>query len=131
MIFVRLRHDSWRSALFLRSVQPWPKKMTHRATSPTWNSDMSPYLSLILPAYNEVRSIVRTLTEVRAYLGRQTYSHEILVCADGDDGTREAAREFFAGSPQGRVLGSPQRRGKGAGVREGVLAADGQIIGFM
>ena len=83
-----------------------------------------------MPAYNEVKSIVRTLTEVRAYLARQTYSYEILVCADGNDGTREAAREFFAGSPLGRVLGSAERRGKGCGVREGVLAASGQIIGF-
>jgi hypothetical protein len=49
---------------------------------------VSPYLSLIIPAYNEAKSIDRTLDAVQTYLDQQPYSYEIIVAADGDDGTR-------------------------------------------
>jgi dolichyl-phosphate beta-glucosyltransferase len=55
------------------------------------------------------------------------------VVADGDDGTREAARELASKSECSvpiRVAGSSERRGKGLGVREGVSLAVGDIIGF-
>ncbi|MBI1915721.1 MAG: glycosyltransferase [Planctomycetes bacterium] len=59
-------------------------------------SSGSPYLSLIVPAYNEVRAIGRTLHALRGYLDRQGYGYEIIVSADGDDGTREAVAELAA-----------------------------------
>jgi dolichyl-phosphate beta-glucosyltransferase len=89
-----------------------------------------PYLSLILPAYNEVRSICRTLDEVLAYLDRQPYPYEVLVCADGTDGTRELARRRAAGDLRLSVLGGPERGGKGRGIRRGVARARGRVIGF-
>src|SRR5688572_955597 len=55
---------------------------------------VEPYLSLVVPAYNEAASIARTLDLMRAYLERRQPSWEIIVSADGTDGTRERAREF-------------------------------------
>jgi dolichyl-phosphate beta-glucosyltransferase len=89
-----------------------------------------PHLSLIFPAYNEVRTIGRTLQLAYDYLERQPYDFEILVAADGDDGTREVAREIGAQRGRMKVLGEKTRAGKGRGVRAGVQAAQGTIIGF-
>lgn len=90
-----------------------------------------PELSIIIPAFNEVKTIAGTLTAVRDYLERQGRTYEIIVSADGNDGTRERSREFAGDDSRYTVLGSAQRGGKGRGVREGVHAARGQIIGFV
>jgi dolichyl-phosphate beta-glucosyltransferase len=90
----------------------------------------APYLSLIIPAYNEVQSIRKTLGLVQAYLKRQPFPYEILVSADGDDGTREAVGELARHDSRLSVLGSTERRGKGRGIRLGVAQSRGQIIGF-
>ena len=89
-----------------------------------------PYLSLILPAYNEVQRIAQTVGQAQTYLDGRGFSHEIIVAADGDDGTREKVAELAQADPTLRVMGSAQRRGKGYGIRQAVLQANGQIIGF-
>ena len=91
---------------------------------------MNPYLSLILPAYNEARSIRRTLELTRHFLHQRGWSYELLISADGTDGTREAAAEVAASDPRVIVLGEPQRGGKGRGIRLAVARASGYIIGF-
>jgi len=93
-----------------------------------------PLLSLIIPAYNEAGSIRRTLAEAVEYFDNRRLAFEIIVCADGADGTREASRDFATSSGRERdikVLGSVQRRGKGRGIREGVREANGDLIGFV
>jgi dolichyl-phosphate beta-glucosyltransferase len=91
---------------------------------------MVPQLSLIVPAYNEVATIHKTLRAIRDYLAPREFSFELIVSADGTDGTREAAAALSGELPV-TVLGMPQRRGKGRGVREGILAARGEIVGFL
>ncbi|QJW95077.1 dolichyl-phosphate beta-glucosyltransferase [Frigoriglobus tundricola] len=89
-----------------------------------------PQLSLVVPAFNEVATIQTTLRAIRDYLEPRGTRYELIVAADGTDGTREAAAAL-AGELPVTVLGAPQRRGKGRGVREGVLAATGDIVGFL
>jgi glycosyltransferase involved in cell wall biosynthesis len=89
-----------------------------------------PRLSLVVPAFNEVATIQHTLRAIAAYLEPRGFAYELIVSADGTDGTREAAAAL-AGTLPVTVLGAPQRRGKGRGVREGVLAATGDIVGFL
>jgi dolichyl-phosphate beta-glucosyltransferase len=89
-----------------------------------------PRLSLVIPAYNEVATIQRTLRAVRDYLEPRGYAYELIVAADGTDGTREAAAALVSEMPVA-VMGEPTRRGKGRGVREGVLAAAGELVGFL
>jgi dolichyl-phosphate beta-glucosyltransferase len=90
-----------------------------------------PYLSIIVPAYNESVTIGRTLSAMREYLDGQSFSHEIIVCADGTDGTREQASCVAPGDPQIIVVGSDERGGKGRAVRNGVMRAAGRFIGFV
>jgi dolichyl-phosphate beta-glucosyltransferase len=88
-------------------------------------------LSLVVPAFNEVRSIGSTLTEMRDYLDAQPYAYEIIVAADGNDGTRELVAGLAAQDPRLSVLGSSQRGGKGRGVREGMAISRGEVLGFV
>jgi dolichyl-phosphate beta-glucosyltransferase len=90
-----------------------------------------PFLSLILPAYNEAGTIRHTLTLAQSYLDRQGYPYEVIVAADGTDGTRELVAEVARADARVSVLGGPQRRGKGHGIRQAVARARGQIIGFV
>src|SRR5262245_55572971 len=89
-----------------------------------------PELSLILPAYNEARSIGATLDDVQGYLDRRGMAYEVLVCADGDDGTRELVAARARRDDRLLVLGEERRRGKGRGIREGVARARGAVVGF-
>jgi dolichyl-phosphate beta-glucosyltransferase len=91
----------------------------------------TPTLSLIIPAYNEARSIGRTLQAVRSYLDRKGCGYELLVVADGDDGTRDLVAALAAQDPRLSVAGTAERRGKGRAVREGVMQARGAIVGFV
>lgn len=91
--------------------------------------DEAPYLSVVIPAYNEAERLPETLRAVLAYLDRQPYRAEILVVDDGSaDGTAAVAERLLPPG-RGRVLREPHR-GKGASVRAGMLAARGAVALF-
>jgi glycosyltransferase involved in cell wall biosynthesis len=96
------------------------------------NNDPPILLSVVIPAYNEEARIGCTLERVSGYLEGRDYAAEILVVDDGSaDGTREVAGRTMAGSAVPfRLLALPANRGKGAAVREGVLAARGEFVLF-
>jgi dolichyl-phosphate beta-glucosyltransferase len=81
-------------------------------------------LSIVVPAYNEARRLPGTLPRVIAYAKRLEEPAEIIVVDDGStDGTGDvAAAAARAGHPV-VVLRSSPNRGKGAAVRQGMLAA--------
>jgi dolichyl-phosphate beta-glucosyltransferase len=89
-----------------------------------------PYLSLIVPAYNEAGRIRSTLTDYHNYLSHQSYTYEVIVSADGDDGTREIVADMARRDKRLSVMGSAERGGKGKGVRLAVARAKGEVIGF-
>jgi dolichyl-phosphate beta-glucosyltransferase len=89
-----------------------------------------PRISLILPAFNEAAGIGRTLARTVAYFEERSWSYEIIVAADGDDGTREIVAELARHNPSLRVIGGRERLGKGRGVRSAVALAAGEIIGY-
>jgi dolichyl-phosphate beta-glucosyltransferase len=89
-----------------------------------------PDISLILPAYNEARVIPRTIAEAVHYFGSAGLRYEIIVAADGADGTREAVREMARANPALQAIGANGRRGKGRGIREAVALASGAVIGY-
>ena len=87
-------------------------------------------ISLILPAYNEARVIPVTIAEAIKYFTGRGLRYEIIVAADGSDGTREIVREMARENPALRAIGSDVRRGKGLAIREGVAIARGTVIGY-
>lgn len=90
----------------------------------------TPYLSLIIPAYNEGERLGETLCTVTSYLDRQAYDWELLVVDDGStDTTLALATAVAQRHPRVVVLANPHR-GKAYAVRSGVLRARGKVIGF-
>ena len=88
-------------------------------------SSPSPFLSVVIPAYNEETRLPATLQRVWDYLQSNACDSEIVVVDDGStDGTREVVRAFGEGKPV-RLL-TPGHQGKGGAVRSGMLAAEGR-----
>jgi len=90
-----------------------------------------PWLTVCIPAYNEVDRIGDTLHRVREYLDRQAYSHEVIVAVDGDDGTDEVVRRIADTDNRVHLIWNRARSGKGRGVRASVSQARGEVIGFL
>jgi dolichyl-phosphate beta-glucosyltransferase len=88
-------------------------------------------VTVIVPAYNEVRRIAGTIAEIRSYLQAAGLTGQIIVSADGTDGTREAASALMPADRHLLVIGSEERGGKGRGIRAAVPLATGRIIGFV
>ena len=83
-----------------------------------------PFLSLIIPAYNEEQRLRRTLTQIQAFLSEQPYESEVLVVENGSQDRTAAVAEDFA--PEVRLLREP-KRGKGLAVRRGMMEASGDF----
>lgn len=91
-------------------------------------TEKQPYLSVIIPAYTEEHRIGNTLEVIDNYLEKKPFSSEILVVLDGpEDRTLEKVRAFAADHPRIRWIDRAENRGKGFTVRQGMLAARGQI----
>lgn len=86
---------------------------------------MAPFLSIVIPAYNEESRLPSTLQSVFDFLARQAYESEVIVVDNASrDRTGEIARARTANHPTLRVE-FEATRGKGAAVRRGILAAQG------
>ncbi len=91
-----------------------------------------PYLSVIIPAYNEARRIPLTLVDVDKHLSKVDYSYEILVVDDGSsDSTVEVVRGFTKLIPNLILVEQENNQGKGEAVRRGMLEASGKYRLFM
>ena len=91
-----------------------------------------PYLSVIIPAYNEAKRLPLTLVDVDKHLSQQDYSYEILVINDGSkDATAEITERFLPLIANLKLINLPENQGKGAAVRQGMLAAKGNWRLFM
>lgn len=87
-----------------------------------------PYLSIIIPAYNEEKRIPKTLKAMDAYLKGVDYDYEILVVNDGSkDQTAEVVRGMQSEIKNLKLLDNRVNQGKGGVVKDGMLAARGEI----
>jgi dolichyl-phosphate beta-glucosyltransferase len=88
-----------------------------------------PYLSVVIPAYNEEQRLQSSLERVVAYLDAQPYSSEVLVVDDGStDKTATIARNYAGEHATVRILRYIPNRGKGHAVRIGMSEADGKLM---
>jgi dolichyl-phosphate beta-glucosyltransferase len=85
-------------------------------------------LSVIVPAYDEARRLPNSLQRIREYLDDAGVDYEVIVVDDGSrDDTAAAAESLAATWPQLSVRRLPHNQGKGAAVRDGMLAASGEL----
>ena len=85
-----------------------------------------PFLSIIIPAYNEAHRLPVTLEKVLTFIQAQPYETEVLVVENGsDDETFRIAQDFASQHKEFWALHTDQR-GKGLAVQRGMLAANGQ-----
>ncbi|HOX21488.1 MAG TPA: glycosyltransferase family 2 protein [Candidatus Paceibacterota bacterium] len=90
-----------------------------------------PYLSVIIPAYNESKSIAVTLFDIDKYLAQMDYSYEILVVNDGSkDNTAEIVDKLTPVIKNLVLIDNQQNKGKGGVIRQGMLEAKGTIRVF-
>lgn len=86
----------------------------------------SPFLSIIIPAYNEEHRLPRTLEQIFSFLQEQSYIAEVLVVENGSiDRTFEVAKRF-ADQNDNLKLFKEEQRGKGNAVKRGMLEAQGE-----
>lgn len=87
----------------------------------------NPYLSIIIPSYNEEKRLPSTLRKISDYLQSQSYDYEILVIDDGSsDNTSSVTKK--SNIPGLSVYRYEQNRGKGFAVNYGVDKAKGKYI---
>src|SRR3990167_3250974 len=88
---------------------------------------VKPYLSVIVPAYNEAGRLPLTLVDIDRHLSTKTYAYEIIVVDDGSsDDTEGVAQKFTKLIPNLRVVGYKDNQGKGNAVKVGMLDARGE-----
>jgi glycosyltransferase involved in cell wall biosynthesis len=91
----------------------------------TANSADTPLVSVIVPAYNEEK----TIEQVVDRLQQLDLNLEILICDDGSkDKTAEISARLEAERPAVRSLVADKNRGKGAAVRMGIDGSKGDIV---
>lgn len=92
---------------------------------------MKPYLSIVIPAYNEETNIrLGALDKVSLYLEKQAYTWEVIVVNDGsDDATSQVVEEFILVNKGFWLIDNPHR-GKAATVISGINQARGEIVLF-
>jgi len=85
------------------------------------------HLSVIVPAYNEEKRLPKTLREIDKYLKKQDFESEIIVVSDGStDRTCEVVENLKSEIANLRLICEKINRGKGYGVKIGMLEAKGK-----
>lgn len=108
-------------------AQPEPRSLLLNTQTQSPNS---PYLTIVIPAYNESIRLPGTLTTVIKHVKTLPYPVELLVVDDGSsDNTVALAQEMAHHHAEIRVIKN-DHRGKGYTVRSGMLAGAGKYILF-
>ena len=90
-----------------------------------------PYLSVVIPCYNEARNLERgVLDEVDQYLVRQSYPWEVIIVNDeSSDESRRLVEDYIRSRPRFTLVNIPHG-GKPAAVWAGIQQARGDIVLF-
>ena len=88
----------------------------------------TPTISVIIPCYNEAKTIRTIVDRVRA---APVADKEIIIVDDGSkDGTAQIVKDLAGKCPSLKLISYRPNRGKGGAVKAGMLAAAGRYVLF-
>ncbi len=88
------------------------------------------FLSLIVPAYKQEKTIVKNIRQLESVLDKVRYDYEIIVVVDGfTDSTFTKLKQ--AAIPKTTVVGYKQNHGKSYAIRLGMTYAKGDYVMFI
>lgn len=85
-------------------------------------------LSIIVPVYNEEKTIISVLEKITAALLPAGITREIIVIDDGSTDSTKAQLQNFTSKIQLTVLSENTNQGKGSAVKKGISCATGEIL---
>lgn len=89
-------------------------------------------LSLVLPAYNEGRTIEEVIYKVDNVIGKTGLEYELIVVDDGSiDDTRKKAINYANNNSHIKVVSYKKNMGKGHAIKTGFAQATGDAVVFM
>ena len=129
------------AAADLQGYQEAPDSLTEMEAGNVPRQDQTghPFLTVIIPAYNEERRLPQTLQKTLEWLEQQPYRAEVLVVDDGsEDGARPVVEDTLNRFPAPRTFWirphlepvANAHRGKAFAVRTGMLEGRGQYLLF-
>lgn len=95
--------------------------------SKRFEQEQGTFLSIIIPSFNEAGRLPATLDRIITFVRAQRFDTEVIVVDNAsDDTTKEIVMEFRSRHPFIKYLYEAVR-GKGAAVRTGMLAGEGDF----
>lgn len=91
----------------------------------------STYLTVVIPCFNEEKTILATAETVLHYMATHYPQHgfELLLIDDGSsDRTGEILQQLASQNPEVRCVYFPSNRGRGAAIKAGIEASTGQYL---
>ncbi|MCL5073923.1 MAG: glycosyltransferase, partial [Actinobacteria bacterium] len=86
-------------------------------------------LSIIVPAYNQEKTIIKDLKRIQDVLDKLRYPTELVCVVDGNlDKTFDKALAFSKKYSNVKVIGYEHNKGKGYAVRFGMAASSGDVV---
>lgn len=90
------------------------------------------YVSVVIPAFQEARRLESSLNTITSFLRQQPWTWELIVVDDGSTDDTGAIVDRFQQTKEPRIrhMTHTVNQGKGAAVRDGMLAAEGSYCIF-
>ncbi len=85
----------------------------------------APWLSVVIPAYNERENLPRVVGELLEFLRARDRVFEIVIV---DDGSKDGGPDALAPAPEVRIERHAQNRGLTAALRTGFFSARGEMV---
>jgi len=94
--------------------------------------DKKPYLSVIIPAYNEGDQLPIILINIDKYLRETQFDYEILIINDAsNDNTIDIVHKFLPIVKGLRLINNTTHSGKGSVMRQSIIESNGNLRLFM
>lgn len=89
-------------------------------------------LSLILACFNEGPTLNSSLEKISNVLNDTNYSYEVICIDDKSiDNTLNIVEKFVKNKNNWKVFSHGKNKGRGATVKEGILMAKGEVVGYI